>query len=1718
MLYDLVKCPHRVTMDLFAHPDRRDEVSPFVQLLWERGAAHEKDVAATFDGRFLDLSRIDSGEKEGLTLAAMRRGENLIYGGRISADDLLGEPDLLERKGNGYVAGDIKSGAGEEGASEHDDGRPKLHYAVQLALYTDILERLDLCAGRSPFIWDIHHDIVPYDLMEPRGTRNPHSLWDDYITCLSQARGIVAGTNQTQPAYSTSVCNNCVWYTACIKDLEAANDLTLIPELGRTKRDSLIDKIRSISEMAVIRTQDFLEHGKSVFPGIGAQTLEKFHERAKLISAADGKPYLRGNLALPTAEKELFFDIEVDSTRDFCYLHGFVERLRGDNSSERFIYFFADELTAEAEKRAFADALDFMLRSQPCAIYYYSKYERTIYRKLRKKYPDVCTEDEIERLFDPSHSVDLYFDVVLKATEWPTRDYSIKTLAKYLGFTWRDTHPSGAASIEWFYRWIEQRNPQIRDRILVYNEDDCRATRVLVDGIKSLPAAPTEESWIGSSHFQTKLLRPRKSAEEYRIYRAGLEWNLIDPIVIESRDDIRSESLWRDRMTPYHHQVSNLVSFCRRLPVTLLADDVGLGKTISAGLVMSELISRSRLSKILVVCPKLLREQWQEELKEKFNIDSVIATGRELLDADPDKGAVITTYHTARLYLDSIPQDRFQMLVLDEAHKLRNLYGVDTPPQVAICFRRALEERRFRFVLMLTATPIHNRLWDLYSLVDLLTVARGHKNPFGSEGMFARKFIADSRDQARQLKEQSRDEFRSIVYGYMSRVRRDDARLYFPKRVVQMHQVNPTPGELDLIEAIRIPIQQMGTLLQISVLQALVSSPEALSAQLSNMARKGTAPLELATTVSRIVARIGMSAKLQGLGALVEKLRRENPERWRLVVFTTRLETQTTIQTFLESRGLKVGIINGSSGSRNKVTLSSFRKERPEIHVIVSTEAGSEGINLQVANVLVNYDLPWNPMTVEQRIGRIQRLASDHENVGIFNITLRGTFEEYIVGRLMEKLQMAAHAIGDIDALLDAAGVGGEDISFEEQIRQLVVAALAGKDVELATRQAEESIDRAKDELEREEANINAMLGSMHGHEYVGPRAPRLPETIRSMDPKSFVLEAFRMLGATVTQKGPESYLVEDNGGREFIRFESNVDGASTYFAPGTPPFSRLVDRVIATGIHEVDDLDNEARIESLEIAERWVRAFGGKPNRSQISKVNRCFVGRAVVRVRATVAHDSYERLVDLFCVRGQHITPESARKGLEPLPHTIQSPSVFGLDPEKLVDMAKRDNAISEFCRFYLERRAKEMGAAGGDERKKKKLEDEFTPRLEVSLVAVEGRTNRQIEVRQPYVVDGELNENVLLIEPLTDSILDPPEMAKCARSGNTVPINCLDYCQISRSLVQRHFLISSDLSGRRAQPEFTVVCSLSGKRLLQDEAEASAVTGNLVEKGLLRSSTLSGKRAEPDQFGKCEFTGAEVLKSELLVSEVSAKRYRVDEQRRSAISGAAGHNSEFLVCQETGQFLAPHEAEKCEITGNYVRRGTLQECAITRKRVLPSQLVTCAATGKHVLPSLLVTSSVSGSRILESVAVRSANGNYCAPLEAEVCVWTGERFHPNDLRTCELTGLLIHFRFIGDRDSRLQPLVALLDGVRRNADDSSVWETVALKTSEALGAKRCRVEASVLSPNGKHLAACVEVRTLLGFRVRQVGVLFELESNSILGRVVQGQRTKNKWHEED
>jgi superfamily II DNA or RNA helicase len=835
--------------------------------------------------------------------------------------------------------------------------------------------------------------------------------------------------------------------------------------------------------------------------------------------------------------------------------------------------------------------------------------------------------------------------------------------------------------------------------------------------------------------LQTKTLRRAPDPSAYKLYRAAQEWDLVDPILIRDRQDLKSEPKWHDHIEPYYHQISNLVTFCRRLPVTLLADDVGLGKTISAGLIASELMARHRVSKILVVCPKLLMPQWKEELETKFAIPGVEAIGNDLVKAKvPDGGgAIITTYHSARMYLEALSQAGFEMLILDEAHKLRNLYGTNQAPQVAQRFREALANRMFKYVLMLTATPLQNRLWDIYSLVDLLSVARGHQNPFGSEGMFARTFIADDRTQARHLAAHMRDSFRSIVYGYMSRIRRADANLHFPERVVQLHKVDPVPEELELIDVIARSIRSLNRLSQISILQAVISSPHAVRAELKNMAARGTVPESLATRVDEIVGKISVTAKLRGLASLVEELRAEQPDRWRLVVFTTRRETQTTIESFLQARGITCGLINGDSGERNQRTITKFKKAVPEIHVIVSTEAGSEGVNLQAANVLVNFDLPWNPMIVEQRIGRIQRLASEHASVCICNMILRGTFEEYIVGRLMEKLQLASHAIGDIEALLEATGMNDQNedgLPFQELIRRLVIASLAGKDVDSATKLAEKSITQAKIELQNQEKNIDAMFGKMEDAAGDEIPYPDLPVVMRSMAAKEFVLAALISLGTPITQESDGVYVSRHDGKIDRICFETHSSNAVLY-RPGTPAFSRLVTRIVDTGLHQALDLDEKAASKAEQMAKDWVEGFEGNFRSIQIAETLRSFAGTATVRVRATVGHDSYERLVDINISPDEHWV-SAGLTGASPISDPLKTPEAVGINGAFVVEKATQDPGVSEFCRFYVDRRGQELVAAGADARKRKKVEDDFTPRLDTTLVGMDGTVRRQLRLK--------------------------------------------------------------------------------------------------------------------------------------------------------------------------------------------------------------------------------------------------------------------------------------------------------------------------------------------------------------------------------------------------
>jgi uncharacterized protein len=386
----------------------------------------------------------------------------------------------------GYIPGDIKSGSGFEG--DESEGKFKKHYAFQLAHYVFILEQLGSAApGRSAYIVGRDGRRVVYPLMEPQGIPNTATWWDSYLDALSEIRAFLAQTKQSRPALS-SACGLCHWQSSCKEVLEKAGDLTLIAELGRASRDKISGVIPTIQAFADSNPDTFVQGKKTACSGIGPDTLLKFHSRAQLLSTPGATAYLKERIDLPVNLNEVFFDIETDLMRGVVYLHGFVEREYARPKTATFIPHFAAGIEPMHEEAAFRGAWEYLTaRAKDSTIYYYSKCERTEYKKLAEKYPAVCSVNDVEALFASPMMIDLYFDVIKKATEWPLYNQSIKTIAKFLGFHWRDTSPSGAASIEWYNRWIETGDLAIKQRILDYNEDDCLATGIVADGIRALP-------------------------------------------------------------------------------------------------------------------------------------------------------------------------------------------------------------------------------------------------------------------------------------------------------------------------------------------------------------------------------------------------------------------------------------------------------------------------------------------------------------------------------------------------------------------------------------------------------------------------------------------------------------------------------------------------------------------------------------------------------------------------------------------------------------------------------------------------------------------------------------------------------------------------------------------------------------------------------------------------------------------------------------------------------------------------------------------------------------------------------------------------------------------------------------------------------------------------------------------------------------------------------
>ncbi len=495
----------------------------------------------------------------------------------------------------------------------------------------------------------------------------------------------------------------------------------------------------------------------------------------------------------------------------------------------------------------------------------------------------------------------------------------------------------------------------------------------------------------------------------------------------------------------FEHQVRTAQDALKRMRgQALLADEVGLGKTVEAGLIMKELLLRGLARRVLILTPAAVVGQWREEMREKFGEDFLL--GKNPPDWSHDRVlASLATAQSAR-NAEVILRQRYDLLIVDEAHKLKNR---------ATKRFRFVNRIRKKYVLLLTATPVHNDLTELYSLLTILK-----PGILGTVRRFRKTHISkvDPRLPARA------DELRRVLADVMIRNRRSSTGIKLPPRRAAIYHLPMSSAERALYDDITAYIQdelfagqaKPARLLTLITLQREVtSSPRSLAKTLAAMARRPDLVGPSATRLQALAAAAESLPEETSKVRAVYKLLDRFPGK--VLIYTDFLETMASLVELLEARGETVVTFHGglSTLTARSAALARFRDEA---RVMISTQSGGEGLNLQFCHQLINFDLPWNPMRVEQRIGRLHRLGQEHPVIAI-SLSLEGSIEARILDILAHKIRMFELVIGELDLIL---GEMGEERSFEQIIRELFLTAADEETLDKGFEELAERLDHAR--------------------------------------------------------------------------------------------------------------------------------------------------------------------------------------------------------------------------------------------------------------------------------------------------------------------------------------------------------------------------------------------------------------------------------------------------------------------------------------------------------------------------------------------------------------------------------------------------------------------------------------------------------------------------------
>jgi len=581
------------------------------------------------------------------------------------------------------------------------------------------------------------------------------------------------------------------------------------------------------------------------------------------------------------------------------------------------------------------------------------------------------------------------------------------------------------------------------------------------------------------------------------------------------------------------HQIDAAL-FALRSPLSngvIFADEVGLGKTIEAGIVLSQRWAERR-RRILIIMPAMLRKQWEQELADKFYLSSVILDAKAFNKFqrdgstnpfDQDDHIVICSYHFASAKISEIIRVPWDLVVIDEAHRLRNVYRSrnKTDPFAKKSMAHKIADAISEVPkLLLTATPLQNSLMELYGLISVIDA-----HVFGDSLSFREQYVRTSNEELRN------DELKVRLQPLCIRTLRKQVTEYVPftRRVPLTQDFLPSDAEQDLYDKVSAYLQReclialpasQRQLITLVLRKLLSSSTFAIGRTLRRLVKRlkdtqerielldnedveGIDELEdewqiNGDNVTPEIPRIDPAmlqeelnelrryadladsihnnakgeALLPALGAAFSRATKLGAKR-RAVVFTESRRTQDYLFEFLSENGYEDELvtINGSNTDLNSkdiyeqwltknegtdrisgskpvdIKAAIVEHFRDNATILIATEAAAEGVNLQFASLVVNYDLPWNPQRIEQRIGRCHRYGQKHDVVVVNFLNRRNEADQRVFQLLSEKFQLFDGVFGASDEVLGALESG---VDIERRIAQAYQECRTSEEIQQA--------------------------------------------------------------------------------------------------------------------------------------------------------------------------------------------------------------------------------------------------------------------------------------------------------------------------------------------------------------------------------------------------------------------------------------------------------------------------------------------------------------------------------------------------------------------------------------------------------------------------------------------------------------------------------------------